>query len=260
MFKFVEPLWKLVRGFQSALDTLFWTMLVMAMIVYVFACIGGELIAQNQQLSEDPDTAGILRTNFSSISVIMLTLMQFTTSDMTPIYFPIITTDPWLAIYFGAGFLMITILLMNLVTASLVNDAINQGKADHEMKIKHLKRQVDLFVPELERVFDFLDEDSSGDISMQELSKFNASADAFGYELSDVVKEVLAPENLIDMYECFDADNSGTVNRDEFVQGALAVLTKDTPIEITQLLQLVRNNKRQLDKMCKKLDKLEDEI
>merc|ERR1740129_2222175 len=117
-------------------------MVVLALIVYGFACVGAELIAQNPNLMSDPNTSDILETNFRSISVIMLTLMQFTTSDMTPIYFPLITSDPWLAIYFGIGFLIISILLMNLVTASLVNNAIDQGKADQEMKIKHLKRQV----------------------------------------------------------------------------------------------------------------------
>merc|ERR1712045_1016217 len=114
--------------------------------------------------------------------------------------------------------------------------------------------------PELEQVFAYLDQDGTGDINLVDLARLASNAGGLGQEISDEVKFLLQPETLSDMYACFDTDSSGRVNRDEFVQGSLAVLTRDIPIELTQLLLLVRNNSRQLTMVREKLEELEDEL
>jgi len=227
------------------------------LLMYVGAIAGVELIATNEKLLEDPETEDIVKANFNGILVTMLTLVQFTTGDITPVYFPLIIRDPWLIPYFLSCYLFITLLLMNLVTAALVNESISQGAEDREIKVKRLRLQVEQYVPELDWVFGHLDADSTGDITLQELAAFNGTEQDIGHPLSDAVKEVLRPENLIDNYECFDADSSGTVNKQEFVQGCLAILVKDTPMELTQLLQLVRNSNHTLKGIQNRMDDME---
>jgi len=182
-----------------------------------------------------------------------LTLVQFTTADITDIYFPLMKHDPWLSFYFGPAYLIITLLLMNLVTASLVNHAIDQGKEDQDLKMKKLRKKIEQFEPELIGIFQCIDHDTTGDIDMEELIHYDI--DGYDGEVSHEIRDLLKPENLADNYECFDADGTGTVSMDEFVQGCLAILTKDVPIEITQLLQLVRNNGLALKKLQRSIER-----
>merc|ERR1719296_686911 len=198
--------------------------------------------------------AGVVKENFSGLWVTMLTLIQFTTADITDIYFPLVNEMPALSLYFGLAYLVITILLMNLVTAVLVEDAIARSSEDIKIKTKKTRRKLDQFVPQLEMVFDAVDHDSTGDISLQELAEFVPRDDM---ELDNAVKEVMKPETLEECYECFDADNSGLVSKEEFIQGALAVLLKDAPQELTQLLQLVRASNKQLIAIQGRLDAME---
>jgi len=258
-FEIMQPLWKLISGLTHAMGTLASTFLVIIFVLYIFACIGGEVIAQNAallKLAEDPENeAGkVVEEKFSSLWVIMLTLIQFTTADITDIYFPLVNASPWLAIYFGLAYLVITILLMNLVTAVLVEDAIARSSEDIKIKTKKTRRKLDKFIPQLEQVFDQVDHDSTGDISLQELAEWTPPE---AMELDSQVKEVMKPETLEECYECFDADNSGLVSKEEFVQGALAVLLKDAPQELTQLLQLVRASNKQLIAIQGRLDAME---
>jgi len=256
-FEIMQPLWKLISGLTHAMGTLASTFLVIIFVLYIFACIGGEVIAQNAALLNlDPtsDAGKVVEEKFSSLWVIMLTLIQFTTADITDIYFPLVNASPWLAIYFGLAYLVITILLMNLVTAVLVEDAIARSSEDIKIKTKKTRRKLDKFIPQLEQVFDQVDHDSTGDISLQELAEWTPPE---AMELSSEVKEVMKPETLEECYECFDADNSGLVSKEEFVQGALAVLLKDAPQELTQLLQLVRASNKQLIAIQGRLDAME---
>lgn len=272
----MQPLWKLINGITNAMGTLASTMLVIFFVLYIFACIGGELVSRNTdlrwlaKLTQDDfdnalpgelgytkahqDAAVVVRENFNRVSVIMLTLVQFTTADITDIYFPLIKTEPYLVFYFGGAYLIITILLMNLVTAVLVEDAIARSSEDTKMKARKTRRKLDSYIPQLEAIFDEVDHDGTGDINLTELAGFVPKD---GMNLDQQVLEVMRPETLEECYECFDADNSGLVSKEEFVQGALAVLLKDAPQELTQLLQLVRASNKQLIAIQERLDAME---
>jgi len=260
--EFLQPLWKLVSGLLEAMATLSCTMVVIAFILYIFACVGGEVIAQDDELrnmtiEDNAEIHNLMTEHFSSMGRIMLTLVQFTTADITDVYFPLITAKPWLALYFGAAYLVITILLMNLVTAVLVEDAIARAQDDQTMKNRKLRRKLKMYIPELTKVFDHADHDGTGDINMEELLMMTIPPE-MEKGLSEEVKNILKPTTLEESYDCFDADASGLVSKEEFIEGGLAVLLKDAPQEMTQLLQLVRSSNKQLKTIQDRLDRIED--
>ena len=95
-----------------------YTFLLIFLILYVFGCMGVELITRNPVADED-EVFGRLRDQyFPNLQVSMLTLVQFVTLDsIGAIYHPMAQKDPILIIYFMLFILIVSIALMNLVTA-----------------------------------------------------------------------------------------------------------------------------------------------
>merc|ERR1719316_2376548 len=105
------------------------------LILYVFACLGIELITKDKDLYNDPAVGPIVQQYFSSVTVIMLTLVQFITMDsIGSIYTPIVHRRPYLIMYFVFFLIVVSVSLMNLVTAVIVEGAIEQGKQDKEVQ------------------------------------------------------------------------------------------------------------------------------
>merc|ERR1719356_1569323 len=103
----------------------------------------------------------------------MLTLIAFTNADsISAVYEPIITTEPMLAVFFGFVWLFVTVSLMNLVTAVIVDNAISQTSKDIEFERHEKKRQLKFLIPAIERLFDDLDKQTGredGHVGMYEL-------------------------------------------------------------------------------------------
>merc|ERR1712224_692638 len=85
--------------------------------------------------TEDYDQvfAEIAEVYFTNLQVAMLTLIQFVFMDSAgAIYTPLVLRDPSLLLYFVAIMLIVSISLMNLVTAVIVEGALDQARSDKE--------------------------------------------------------------------------------------------------------------------------------
>jgi len=269
-------------------------LVVLFFMCYVFACLFAEVVsldrAANEELSKmfpdrlpDPEeedsgfdlvyndtkthTAALAKyyvdRNFNSFRVVLLTMVQFTTKDIGMFFLPIMKQRPASSFIFLFGYAVISIYLMNLVTAALVEGAVSRGRMDEGLRHRQLRKQVSKFVPEFKDVFNLLDTEDVGEISVDVL--FSLNIDECGLDLHEQVKEILRPEALEDSYDCFDADSSGWISQDEFVDSCMAVLISGTP-EITRLLQLVRINsviqlniENKLERLEKQAARLEDQ-
>merc|ERR1712137_991763 len=146
-------------------------MVMVVLLLYMFACFGTEFIGKNESLlaSDDSEVTEIVLERFQGIFMTMLSLVQVFSGDVTENFFPLIVAEPALVLYFGAAYFLLGILLMNLVTANLVNDAIASSQEDQDMKFKKLQQMVSNSKPKLTELFEALDVDGTGDISLHEL-------------------------------------------------------------------------------------------
>eukprot|EP00439_Symbiodinium_sp_Y106_P065269 s1342_g10.t1 len=129
MVKQVRPLWRLVHGLMTSLDTVLSTFLLLALVLYVFGVLGVELIATSDSFKSDPVTNAILESNFSSLGYTMITLAQFVTLDsVAAVYFPLVRVQPWLMLYFAFLIAIVSISVMNLVTAALVEGTLENAR------------------------------------------------------------------------------------------------------------------------------------
>jgi len=232
--------WKLVSGFISASNTMLSTLALITMLLYMYACLGLELISKD--LALNLDELGVAE-HFSSIWMIMLTLVRFVTLDsLADIYTPLIREKPLLIIYFGSLLLIVPISLMNLVTAVIVEAAMEHARQDKDYRRNLQVQRVKELTPKLKDFFRMIDVNGSGEIEMMEIEHLVRS-DTIPTE----VREVLKLDTFVELMETLDDDGSGTIDEDEFVDGLLNLCLAElnqVPTESVMILKLLRHMRR----------------
>eukprot|EP00931_Biecheleriopsis_adriatica_P019375 TRINITY_DN13216_c0_g1_i2.p1 TRINITY_DN13216_c0_g1~~TRINITY_DN13216_c0_g1_i2.p1 ORF type:complete len:569 (-),score=77.44 TRINITY_DN13216_c0_g1_i2:13-1674(-) len=228
--------WRLVYGLITSGSTLFSTWLLLWMALYLFAILGIELITKDPQLSSNPHTADIVSNSFSSLPLTMLTLVQFVTLDsVASIYVPLIKEQPLqLGIYFTLVLFVVSISLMNAVTAVLVESAMQAGRNDRFLEHEREKEGLKQIVPQVMEAFQKMKTAHTGRIQLEDFK--DLSMDVLPAELIDK----MTIGNMAELFEMLDVDNSGELTQDEFVTGLLNVLLLDMPISDFQTLKLCR--------------------
>merc|ERR1719191_2237413 len=100
----------------------------------------------------------------------MLTLIGFLFTDsLTDIITPLIQENQWLGILFLTYVLLVSVLLMNLVTAVIVDNAIQSGNQLRENRIEmEDKRRADI-CGSLGHLFIEMDQNQDGEVDKHEL-------------------------------------------------------------------------------------------
>ncbi|CAK0851003.1 unnamed protein product, partial [Prorocentrum cordatum] len=198
---FFQDLWKLVNGVLGSLRTVLSAMFLLLAFTFVFACISVYLIKKNDRLMDNAETAEIVRERFSSLPMSMLTLLQFSDADsIGEIYGPLIRTDARLLVYFGLVFTLFTIgerSRMNLVTAVIVEHAIECSKLDTEMQQVMMRKRLKKVQPQILEVFRAMDESGNGNISISELKDWQFQKNTLPRDIRDLVM----PDALADLFD-----------------------------------------------------------
>jgi len=228
----------LVRGFQSSAGTMFYTLVMLTMVLYIFGCMGVELITNhNRAKGEDADPLFQQKVHeyFRNLPLTMLTLVQFVTLDnLAIIYYDLVVQDYFLGFYFLALILTVSIVLMNLITAVLVNSALEQALQDKDaMKAEELKKKKRL-MKRLRDMFVRLDEDESGEVTIDEILKMTD-------EDKQLFWSVMGTSDPLEVFNAIDVDHSGGIDLDEFCDGIWAAAISKTPIEMRRLEKQVMN-------------------
>lgn len=248
----------LVRGLLNSASTMLYTLLMLIIIIYIFSCMSIEIIT-NHALAKgpdaDPEFQEFVKENFKSLPLTMITLMQFASLDnMNLLYMPLIKKCWWLSFFFIAIILVISIVLMNLITAVVVNSALEQAMQDKEalkaQEEKHRKRTM----KELRRLFHRLDEDDSGQVSKEEMGMM-------GEDDKKQFAKLLGTSDPFEVFNQLDVDDSGTLEIDEFCDGIYQVVISQVPIEIKRLEKqmlslktIVLGNQERMDRVLSHLD------
>eukprot|EP00928_Gymnodinium_smaydae_P076220 TRINITY_DN5919_c1_g1_i2.p1 TRINITY_DN5919_c1_g1~~TRINITY_DN5919_c1_g1_i2.p1 ORF type:complete len:659 (-),score=157.42 TRINITY_DN5919_c1_g1_i2:131-2059(-) len=223
-----RTLWILVRGLVQSLYTLFWTFILICSFVYVFAIFGVEMIQPDESASEEYND--IVSSNFGTLGASCLTLIQGLTLDsIGSVYRPLVLAKPYLLCYFVVFILLVSIALMNLVTAILVESTIQSSQDDRMMQDAIQDARKKTFLMELHALFKALDADGSKTLSLQELEEAPQ-------QIKEHVMNIVGIEDISFIFHTLDFDEDGSVGIDEFCEGILATL-EGKPIELIHIIQ-----------------------
>eukprot|EP00929_Paragymnodinium_shiwhaense_P037550 TRINITY_DN19990_c0_g1_i12.p1 TRINITY_DN19990_c0_g1~~TRINITY_DN19990_c0_g1_i12.p1 ORF type:complete len:377 (-),score=50.25 TRINITY_DN19990_c0_g1_i12:163-1293(-) len=233
----LRTLWLLISGLAHSASTIFWTFILITAITYVFAIVGMEIIVP-ADLSTGTEFDRVATESFGTITDAMLTLLQVLTLDsIAAVYRPLVKAGSsgmqlLCGVYFLTYILFVSIALMNLVTAVMVEGSMSQAQQDKEYLKKMEDRQKAAMLPQLRQMFAALDEDGSEEITLAEL------LDA-PVELKEQLVLFTGSDNPAEIFFLLDADDSGTLMIDEFM-GGLMRATKGANIQEFQLDKIMR--------------------
>eukprot|EP00439_Symbiodinium_sp_Y106_P050917 s954_g6.t1 len=240
--KQIRSIWRLVYGLMNSSETMVAAFALLGLVLYVFGVLALQVISSDPALLGDPETQILIEDRFSSLGMTMMTLTQFVTVDsIASVYLPLIRQNPWLMFYFVPLILVVSISLMNLVTASL--------EKEEEKKLASVAAKN--MLPDIVKLFDQLDSDRSGFLVIQEMKDFETEGlvppEAW---MSQELLDKASVESMSELFQQLDVDESGRVNREEFIEGLLDIFLREVPvysIQATKMLRLVRESQLKVE-------------
>jgi len=233
-----KVLWVLVRCLTNSFATMGYTLLILFVMVYVFASLGMELIRDsslNHGPNADEEFQAIVTTYFTNLPTAMLTLLQFVCLDsVAEIYRPMIIKEVdngscFLLFYFILVILVLSIVLMNLVTAVIVNGAMEADEQDKDVRKVLRERETTNLLKAATSIFNRLDVDGSGSVTTGELKHMTANE-------TELLLELCCVPDLDTLFHFQDDNNDGKVSIEEFCMTIHKAATSKTPWEAQYLL------------------------
>jgi len=233
-------------------------------LLYIAACVAVELITKEYAWREEDEVFNdLVVTHFSTIPRTMMSLTLFVTRGLggaavQSIMIPMVERHPFLLLFFTIHILVTSVTLMNLITAVLVNGAIEQSNTDKEAMRFYKAQRLRKMLPRVREMFEELDQDGSGALTLDEL--VNAPE-----EVREELLKYMKGDDILELFECIDVDDSGTIEVDEFCDGLARLTLSETPVETLRMmrqLQLIRReaNFDQLHDTIQRIDERLDTV
>lgn len=215
--------WIIIRGAVSSGQTLFWTCCLIILVTYIFAIFGlnsltVELQGHLHETSSAEEVAEIQKMLglVGGVDTIMMTLIQFLTEDeFHTIIREMIIFVPWAWVYFYSYMAVGCFVLMNLVTAVIVENAMSNAAADVDHLVREKETKVRKELKELRAMFALLDADGNGFISWDEFqASFKNEALMKKWTLLDFRRE-----DCEELFALLDDNHDGQIALAEFFEG-----------------------------------------
>jgi len=246
LIKQFRTMWRMVYGLLTSFQTLLSALSLIGMALFVFGCLGVDLVTLDNESFATADLQDIVNTYFSSLPTTILFLVQFVTMDsIAAVYMPLVKAKPLLALYFAALLLVVSIALMNMVLANIVEQALHSAHSDKELESKVRRQQIKEMIPILEEIFNNLSRDSKSLLTLDQLMEIDMS------KLPESVQEYFRSESVADLFDILDIDRSGEVSKEEFIEGIMSFCISAEPatsFHMRKVLELLRFEVRQISK------------
>ncbi|CAK9079418.1 unnamed protein product [Durusdinium trenchii] len=245
--KFFRSLRTLVQSLVGTLKALVWSMVLLAMIIYIFAILFTDtVLGQLKEHSQTPDVLdGRLDLLFGSLYLSVTTLFRsISNGNSWGDAGDALETIPEQG-YFWAQVLNFYIAfcsfaVLNVMTGVFCNSAIKAAERDHEMQILSLVQTRRDLREQVEFLFHKMDSHGRGKVTIHDFEKnFNDEAVVAFFESMEI-----SAMDAWTLFVTLDVDGDHTVGVDEFVERCLQL---HGPAKSTDLFAL----RQQTEKLIK---------
>lgn len=226
--RFLCELRTIVASIASSLKCLFWTLVLLMLIVYALAIFFTQLVLDHRLEVGDAGSGDLLAC-WDSLGRSAMTLFQAITGGIdwdlavTPLVRHIsLALAPLFCLYIA--FTMIA--LMNVVTGVFVENAIECANRDKENYLVHTVREL----------FEKADTESTGAVTWTEFQCLLARPEMQSY-LKAIGVDVVSARGL---FEILDLDHSGSIDADELLTGTLRLRGDAKAIDLAALIYETR--------------------
>mmetsp|Transcript_47859 Transcript_47859/g.111824 ORF Transcript_47859/g.111824 Transcript_47859/m.111824 type:complete len:629 (-) Transcript_47859:51-1937(-) len=228
VFISIPEFYLLVSGLYSSMKAIIFGSFMLLSAIVFWAVISVELL--------HPITSGIEFYNcpscndgFKSVAMAGLTLFQQIVAGDSwgQISVPLVTAEPWTAAILFAMLVSISLGLMNLILAVIVERATEAREHDHDRKLRLKDQERSKNMVDFAKLCDDMDSDESGTLSLEEmLTGFEENEDfARLMRVMDIHRE-----DMQTIFHVLDTDNSGEVSYYEFCEHLSHFFERDPAI------------------------------
>jgi len=224
LVRYVGPLRALMLSIASALQSLMWTMLLVMLILFGTGYILSQTVYDHCSDEEAADIDGVcssesLKRFWASLQKSMYTLFMVLVGGVNweaPIA-PLSEVNFGLAVIFVLYIAFMNFAVLNVVTGIFCQNAIESANADKEIAIMMKHKQTDGYKDNMRKIFQQIDVDGSGDITMGEMEAKLEEPDMIAF--FDAIE--LDVNDAWAMFSLIDGDRSGVIDIEEFISGCL---------------------------------------
>jgi len=233
--RFVGSLRRLVSSIMATLRTLVWAILLLGLLLYLFGIAFTDVVTMHRhnvivRTGIDPVSSLIW---WSSLGPSMSTLFEAVTGGVNwaePVE-PLVAIHPAWGLLFWLFVAFATLAVMNSITATFCQSAIEFAQHDKELATWSALSQHEKYARKLQLLFLEIDTDHSGLITKSELDNvlrqenFQAYFESLEIDTSDAWL----------LFKLLDSDRNGVLELEEFVSGCLQLKGQAKAIQCAKL-------------------------
>eukprot|EP00435_Cladocopium_sp_Y103_P018509 s3024_g4.t1 len=216
----LKELHKLAMMMATCFRTLLWSFLLCFIVMTVWAMLMVEMIypSVTQMVATNGALSGCHQCGRAMSSVMDANLLLFRTviagDSWGEIAVPVIQEHPETAIVFVGSLLSLVFGVLNLIVAVVVDTFAEARQSDVQSLAEEMEDEVEHNRQILSAIFQRIDKDGSGELTLPELVKGAREDLAFHSRLRILD---IDEDDLRQLFHMIDHDNSGTVEVEEFI-------------------------------------------
>jgi len=221
LVRFITALRQLIHSILTTLKSLVWAMLLLVMILYGFGVAFTHGVADFYLTGGDIPSRLVLviKQHWGSLPKVMRTLFMSITGGLN--WWDVLEPLLWVSYLWVMLFFFYIIFtyfaVCNAITGVFCQSAIDSSLTDKEMVTMQMLSNKKLYIEALEQVFEDMDTDSSGQVTMKEFEDYLQDEKCIVYLDSLGIQT----QDAWALFKILDADMEGTLDVGEFVHGCL---------------------------------------